>query len=89
MYEAWDMSLGASGLSAELLRRVVMKRCEMAKQMRTAKPAPTMTRKVTRTPFRAGGWLAGGPGTVRVLVGVKWERGGEVGGLLFGDAIGV
>jgi hypothetical protein len=24
-----------------------------------------------------------------VLVGVKWERGGELGGLLFGDAIGV
>jgi hypothetical protein len=59
------MSLGASRLSAELLRRVVMKRWEMAKQMRTAKPAPTMTRKVTRTPFRAGGWFAGGPGTVK------------------------
>ena len=44
--------------------RVVMKRCETAKQMRTAKPAPTITRKVTRTPLRAGGWLAGWPATV-------------------------
>jgi hypothetical protein len=48
----------------------------MAKQMRTAKPAPTITRKVTRTPLRAGGWLAGWPATVErwwLVLGGKWE----------------
>ena len=74
MYDAWDMSLGASAPESPAeLRRVVMKRWEMAKQIRTAKPAPTMTRKVTRTPLRAGGWLAGGPGT-----GGESVSGGEV-----------
>ena len=57
-----------------------MKRWEMAKQIRTAKPAPTMTRKVTRTPFRAGGWLAGGPGTggESVSGGEVWEVDGRL-----------
>lgn len=59
------MSLGPSAPESPAeLRRVVMKRWEMAKQMRTANPAPTMTRNVTRTPFRAGGWFAGWPATV-------------------------
>jgi hypothetical protein len=56
---------------------VVMKRCEMAKQMRTAKPAPTITRKVTRTPLRAGGWLAGWPATGEMVVSLGGEREGK------------
>ena len=67
MYAACERSLtwpSTPESPAEERWREVMKRCETAKQIRTAKPAPTITRKVTRTPLRAGGWLAGWPATV-------------------------